>query len=249
MTTYTFNGETFEFHEAADLFPLMGDAELKELADNIKKDGLLEAIMWDLDRKILDGRNRLKACHMAGVVPRIHNYAGNDPVGFVISKNIHRRNLNAAQKTDLLIKLIAMQPEASNRAIARTARVDHKTIAAARKKGEDVGNLPHVEKRTDTKGRRQPAAKPRGAPAKPKPKSVQLAEVTLAKNRQTPAMQSAGALMNFKYAVDHWVPRMATSQQVESAVDYVVDALKEARARVTKASNDDYVKLTQKPRR
>jgi hypothetical protein len=44
--------------------------------------------------------------------------------------------------------------------IAREIGVDHKTIGRARAKGEDVGSIPHVPTRTDSKGRRQPARKP-----------------------------------------------------------------------------------------
>ena len=59
----------------------------------------------------------------------------------------------------MLIELIARQPERSDRQIARSVGVDHKTISTARAKGEDVGSIPHVETRTDTKGRDQPAKK------------------------------------------------------------------------------------------
>jgi hypothetical protein len=52
-------------HPAAELFPLMSAAELKELAADIEKDGLrIPTVMWpNSDRKLLliDGRNRLDA--------------------------------------------------------------------------------------------------------------------------------------------------------------------------------------------
>jgi hypothetical protein len=52
--------ETYENHPAAELFPMMDDMALAELADDIKANGLLEAIERH-DGKILDGRNRLAA--------------------------------------------------------------------------------------------------------------------------------------------------------------------------------------------
>jgi hypothetical protein len=59
----------------------------------------------------------------------------------------------------LLIDLIARAPGKSDRQIGKEVGVDHKTIATARAKGEDVGRIPHVATRTDSKGRQQPATK------------------------------------------------------------------------------------------
>jgi hypothetical protein len=72
-------------------------------------------------------------------------------------RNIRRRHLTAEQKRALIAKVIAMKPEASHRQIAKQVKADHKTVARA--EAEDLGKLPHVETRTDTKGRKQPAKK------------------------------------------------------------------------------------------
>jgi ParB-like nuclease domain len=57
-------------HPAADLFPLLSEAELKELADDIKKNGLQSPIVLcrseDDKRYLLDGRNRLDALAVLG---------------------------------------------------------------------------------------------------------------------------------------------------------------------------------------
>jgi hypothetical protein len=78
MTTIKCLGETYEVDPAADLFDPMGKAELKELADDIKKRGLILPITRDDQGKILAGRNRLVACHLAGVEPRFNKYAAGD---------------------------------------------------------------------------------------------------------------------------------------------------------------------------
>jgi hypothetical protein len=83
-------------HPAAAVFPRMTARELQELADDIKANGLHHPIVRDKDGINLDGRNRLAACQMAGVAPRFETYAGNDPVGFIISVNLKRRHLNAS---------------------------------------------------------------------------------------------------------------------------------------------------------
>src|ERR1700756_193016 len=116
-------------HAAANLFPLMDKAELKELAADIKKNGLIAGIVRDKDGVILDGRNRLAACSLAGVEPHFVQYNDNDPVAFIVAANIHRRHLTATQKRELVGKLLKLNPEKSDRQIGAAAKVDHKTVA------------------------------------------------------------------------------------------------------------------------
>src|SRR5262245_46840410 len=63
--------DTLPIHPVAELFPLMSEAELRELGQDIKKNGLTSPIaLWrDNGGKIslLDGRNRLDAMGAAGV--------------------------------------------------------------------------------------------------------------------------------------------------------------------------------------
>jgi hypothetical protein len=170
------------FHPIADLFPLMEGAEFEELVADIKASGLRERI--DLYQgKIADGRNRYRAllrlgldpsadqkqyfrkaihAHSAGGEIAAHEQSNDDKVrAYIISKNIHRRHLTPEQKRDLLVKLVAAQPEKADRVIAREAKVDHKQVSRARRKAEATGAIAPVEKRTgaDGKARKQPAKK------------------------------------------------------------------------------------------
>jgi ParB-like nuclease domain len=151
------------FHPLADLFPLMEGEEFDALVADIKAHGLREPIVL-LDGKILDGRNRYRACLAAGVEPTrekhfsAHHSTG-EALAFIISRNIHRRHLTAEQKRDLIAKLIEVAPKKSDRAIAKQAKVDGKTVASVRREKEARAEIPHVETRTDTKGRKQPAKK------------------------------------------------------------------------------------------
>jgi hypothetical protein len=82
-----------------------------------------------------------------------------DPWAYVTSANLHRRHLTAEQKRDLIAKLIKATPEKSDRQIAKTVKADHKTVASVRAEKEGRGEIPHVETRTDSKGRKQPTRK------------------------------------------------------------------------------------------
>ena len=59
----------YRFHPACLAFPMLPDAELQELADDIKLRGLMHAVVLHRGQ-VLDGRNRLAACEIAGVTPR-----------------------------------------------------------------------------------------------------------------------------------------------------------------------------------
>lgn len=84
-------------HEYAALFPMLPDAELQSLANDIRDNGL-ETPIVTLEGAILDGRNRHRACEIAGVSPRFEEYTGKDPMQFVISHNLHRRHLTESQR-------------------------------------------------------------------------------------------------------------------------------------------------------
>jgi hypothetical protein len=88
-----------------------------------------------------------------------------DLVAWVISTNIRRRHLNAAQKRDLLAVLLKADTKKSNRQVAKAAGVSDKTVASVRNDLERGAEIPHHEKHKDAKGVEQPARKP---PAKPR---------------------------------------------------------------------------------
>jgi hypothetical protein len=202
-------------HPAAELFLLMSESELKELAGDIKACGcLLEAItLWKQnendDWKLLDGRNRLDAMAIAGMLEvNVHgrpchvghagtNFtvrttyrSGGDPYAIAVSLNVHRRHLNAEQKRDLIAKVLAATPELSDRGIGRLTNTDHKTVGGIRSKAN--GEIPHKPTdRVEASGRkargRKPATstKPAGSKAGSNGKTVNgaSAEISLEQRR------------------------------------------------------------------
>lgn len=91
--------ETRQFHPIADVFPLMDGEAYHNLVENIRKQGLLEPVIL-YEGKILDGRNRYRACMEAGVAVRSQDWhgEGGSPAEFVWSKNAERRQLTASQR-------------------------------------------------------------------------------------------------------------------------------------------------------
>ena len=97
-----------DIHELANIFPMLGDEELKELCADIDKNGLAEPITV-YEGKILDGRNRWMACTTLGIEPKTIEYTGNDPLAFVLSKNLHRRHLTTSQRAMIADELASMR--------------------------------------------------------------------------------------------------------------------------------------------
>jgi DNA-binding Lrp family transcriptional regulator len=173
--------DVLDIHPAADLFPLMSKAELRELGEDIKRHGLRSRIvLWSpsLDftgTALLDGRNRLDAMEMVGLSLvegselskdigsfRMTGANGScDPYEFVLSANIHRRHLMPEDKRDLIAKLIKAAPEKSNRQIAEAVKVSHPHVGKIRSEMERAGDVETASTSIDTKGRKQPAKKKR----------------------------------------------------------------------------------------
>lgn len=93
-----------EFHDAANLFPMMTGDDYRALRDDIAANGLLEPITL-YTGEILDGRNRYTACLELGIDPTYDEYKGNDPIRYVISKNLQRRHLTSSQRAVIALEV------------------------------------------------------------------------------------------------------------------------------------------------
>jgi len=98
----------YEYHELANLFPLMDESQYSDLVADIKENGLIELIILH-EGKILDGRNRYNACNDAGVEPNFVEYEGEDALSYVISLNLNRRHLNESQRAMIGARLANMR--------------------------------------------------------------------------------------------------------------------------------------------
>jgi len=88
-----------EFHPIASIFPLLEGDELQALADDIKANGLHDPV-WLYEGKVLDGRNRARACEMADVPLQTRDFTGDraSALRYVWSENFHRRHLDSSQR-------------------------------------------------------------------------------------------------------------------------------------------------------
>jgi hypothetical protein len=177
-------------HPAAELFPLMAEAELKELAADIKANGVVDSIVIFHDRddqkSLLDGRNRLDALALLGLLNIGNNYLravdvggremavhhvfekdDENPYALALSYNVHRRHLTAEQKRDLIAKVLKVTPGASNNSIAKQVKADDKTVAAVRRELEANSEIPN-KPRVEASGRN---ARGRKTGSTPKPKA------------------------------------------------------------------------------
>jgi ParB-like chromosome segregation protein Spo0J len=109
---------TGEVHPVADLFPMLPDDELQELADDIRANGLQHPIVLDKDGVLIDGRNRWAACQIAGVDPKFTTINGQDPVAYILSSNIARRHMNKGQRAMAVAKACSFSEQSQRRAAA-----------------------------------------------------------------------------------------------------------------------------------
>ena len=103
MTTTEKAIEVDGVHPFADQFPMLLPAEMDELVESIKANGLRNPIVLVRDKDsgnvlILDGRNRFPGCQRAEVEPTFIFYEGDDLAQYVIDTNTTRRNLTTGQR-------------------------------------------------------------------------------------------------------------------------------------------------------
>jgi len=92
--------ETYEFHPVAAYYRLLKGAAFDGLVKDIQAHGLRQPIVIH-EGKILDGRNRYRACLSLGLKPEFRNWRsanGDTPRAFIQSMNEHRRHDSESQR-------------------------------------------------------------------------------------------------------------------------------------------------------
>ena len=97
--------EQLERHPLSAIWGDMPNDQYQELVDSIRESGDLMAEVRTLDDMVLDGWHRYRAALDAGVQPLIVPWSGDDPAGYVIRQNAHRRHLTAGQRAICVAKI------------------------------------------------------------------------------------------------------------------------------------------------
>jgi len=95
-----------DIHPAAETMPMMDGESIALLAEDIKTNGQLVPILT-INGKLIDGRNRLKACRLLGIPAKAKEIADTtDAVAHVVSLNMNRRQLTKQQRATAAVLLI-----------------------------------------------------------------------------------------------------------------------------------------------
>ena len=111
--------QELKFHPYCLAFPETSPEEFAKLKESIQEHGQRDAIVL-LGGEILDGRTRYKAVRELKIPPQFRQYDpvkdGQDPLAWVIDKNLHRRHLTVGQRAALAVQLEALIKEAKSKA-------------------------------------------------------------------------------------------------------------------------------------
>lgn len=100
--------DDLEFHDYAQLFPLIVGDEYQALLDDIDTNGQREPIVL-YEGKILDGRNRYRVSKDLLIEPCTEEFTGEDALGYVLSLNLYRRQLTVAQRALIAAELSSLR--------------------------------------------------------------------------------------------------------------------------------------------
>lgn len=99
--------ELKENKEFSRMVPEMSGIEYNEFLKSIEKDGIRQPIHILLDKTILDGRHRVRACKELGineVQALVHSLDEDEAIAFVRDTAIERRNITVEQRVDIVLK-------------------------------------------------------------------------------------------------------------------------------------------------
>ena len=134
------------------VMPNLSADEYSELKADIKERGVMVPIEFDEFGNTLDGHHRLKICEELGITdyPKVIRAGMTEKQKRTHARklNMARRQLSQEQRRDLIREQLKETPEKSDRQIAASLGVDHKTIAKQRATMESIGEIPQCDRAT-----------------------------------------------------------------------------------------------------
>lgn len=219
-----------DFHPYSEIFPLLPDAELKELGEDIKAFGLREAI-WLYEGQILDGRNRWLACQRVHVDPQCRTYKGTDAgaLALVISANLKRRQLTESQRASAAAK-IAKFRHGGHRKSDQAANLPLETQASAAEKFKVSERSVRAAHKVHEKGSKAlndaldageiPVSRAAAVTHLPKPKQLAAAKAKPPKEEPSPPELA----QDWEPPEDEAVRLAAIEREQRESLDKLIDA-------------------------
>ena len=186
-----------------DLMPISAE-DRAALMVSIERDGIREPLRgyWHKSEsgkrvfRVLSGLNRLEIARelkLPTVPVEAVEIDDKDREAFAIDENRARRQLSLPDKKRLAAWILENRPEMSDRELARQSGLSKNTAHTVREALERRGQIDHVEKRTDSKGRKQAASKPKAPKNTPSDRTgkAQASSVKPGKGAGWPAVSAA----------------------------------------------------------
>lgn len=101
-------------HPYADKFPMLAPDEHEALRESIRENGLRSPVVADSEGRLIDGRNRNKACEELGIEPEVIIYDGDDIAEYVLDCNVTRRNMTAGARAMATAMVLAEDGKRDN---------------------------------------------------------------------------------------------------------------------------------------
>lgn len=99
---------TYVVHPVAALFPDPEPEDRRRMREDIEEQGVRRPVEVQ-GAFLLDGRTRVSICGELGIeVPWVEVPAEVDPVGWILSANVHRRHLSTSQRAVLAAELVGV---------------------------------------------------------------------------------------------------------------------------------------------
>jgi hypothetical protein len=198
-----------DIHEVCTIFPMMNPEEFEALKANIAAHGQREPI-WTYQGKVIDGRNRLKACQELGVTPMTREWDGQGSLtAFIVSLNLHRRHLTSSQRAACGVDVkrrLSIEANACGREMKRQAAFEREERRrGAVRSANRTSTLPSIPREGEPTEERIPQSgqpKARGPQARDKaadlvgtnPRYIQDAETVATKAPELHEKVKAGTI-------------------------------------------------------
>ena len=222
-------------HPLCALYPDLPEDELQALADDIRQNGQMMPILrWG--KVVLDGKNRLKACGIAGVQPNFEDWYPTDPkdearsheeaTSAARSLNFHRRHLTPSQKSLVAAGETANLQSVTVAQAAAEMQVSERSVSSARKV------LQNGSESLKDAVRNGEVTVSDAASVVDLPKSEQTAAVSAVRNGKSPTVRKA-AEREPGDETEHKRPRTKDGKSsVPKSLQQVAESVKEFRSAI-----------------